>query len=109
MKLFRGVEPTEAQVKSFKDNLKLFDTLIGSNRYVATNAVTIADLSLLTTVSNLFLTDYDITDYPNVKEWFERLKSELSYFEEINGEKLKMQLKEVIEKVRANPHLVGNK
>ncbi len=68
MKIFCGIEPTEAQLKSFNDNLKLLDTLIGGNGYVTKNTVTIADLSLLASVSNLFLTDYHMTDYPNVKK-----------------------------------------
>jgi len=84
-KIFRGIEPTEADLTALKNNLKLLDTLIGGNRYVASNKLTIADLALVITVGTLVDFDYDFREYSNVKQWFDRLKNDLSYFDEING------------------------
>ncbi len=102
MKLFRGIEPTEEKVQAVKNNLKLLDTLIGDNKYVAGTHLTIADLSFLASSTVFLATDYDLSDYPNVKEWLERLQTELPYFDEING-KLKEEFKAVVENMRKNP------
>jgi glutathione S-transferase len=78
------------------------DTLIGDNKYVAGTHLTIADLSFLASSSIFTVTDYDLSDYPNVKEWLERLETELPYFDEING-KLKEDFKPIVEDMRKNP------
>jgi len=101
-KLFRGIEPTEEKVQAVKNNLKLLDTLIGDNKYVAGTHLTIADLSFLASSTVFVATDYDLSDYPHVKEWLERLQTELPYFDEING-KLKEEFKAAVENMRKNP------
>ena len=86
MPLFRGTEPTEQQTTNYKNNLKLMDTLIGANKYVTGNELTIADLSVLASTTILEINDYkDLTDYPNLKAWFDRIRKELPYYEEVNG------------------------
>ncbi|CAG2171673.1 unnamed protein product, partial [Oppiella nova] len=86
MKLFRGTEPTEAQVKSFQSNLKTLDQLIGHNKYAAGSALTIADLSLVATLSVLFATENkELKEVPNVVKYYEGLKKELPYYNEVNG------------------------
>jgi len=99
MKLFRGVEPTEDKVTSLKNNLNLLNTLIGSNGHVASNKLSIADLSMLASISVLIVAEYDLSDYPNVKEWFDRLQNDLPYFDEINGP-VKDEFKSYVEKAR---------
>ena len=85
-KIYRGAEPNEQQITNFKNNLKVLDALIGDNKYVAGNELTIADLSVLSTTTSLALNDYkDLDDVPNVKRWFEGLTKELPYYEEVNG------------------------
>ncbi len=78
------------------------DTLIGDNKYVAGTHLTIADLSLLASSTIFEIFDYDLSDYPNVKEWFERLQTELPYFDEING-KCKEEFQAIVENMRKNP------
>jgi glutathione S-transferase len=86
MKLFRGTEPTEAQVKGFQSNLKTLDQLIGHNKYAAGSALTIADLSLVATLSVLFATENkELKEVPNVVKYYEGLKKELPYYNEVNG------------------------
>ena len=86
MPIFRGTEPTEQQLTNFKNNLKILDTLIGSNKYVAGNDLTIADLSVLASTTILEINDFkDLNEYPNIKRWFDKLRKELPYYEEVNG------------------------
>ena len=83
--LYKGTEVTEQQLTNFKNNLKLLDTLIGSNKYVAGNDLTIADFSVLASTSVLEIKDFkDLDEYPNVKRWFDGLRKELPYYEEVN-------------------------
>lgn len=84
LKIFRGVEPAEDKVQALKNNLKLLDIFIGSNGYVSGDHLTIADISILAGATVFTVTDYDLSDYPNVKDWFEKLRTELPYFAEIN-------------------------
>jgi len=85
-RVYRGVEPTEADITALKNNLKLLDTLIGSNGYVASNKLTIADISLYATLITLHFNDYDLSEYSNVQQWFDRITDELSYFDEVSDQ-----------------------
>jgi glutathione S-transferase len=46
--------------------------------------MTIADLSLLSSSTIFSYVNYDLSDYPNVKQWYEKLQNDLPYFKEIN-------------------------
>ncbi|XP_054159967.1 uncharacterized protein LOC128958177 [Oppia nitens] len=93
LKIVRGIEPTEQTFKTFETTLKLLDQLIGDNKYLAGDQLTIADLSVLASTTLLAINDYvDFDDHPNLKRWFETLANELPYFDEINqniGQKFK--------------------
>ncbi|XP_054159968.1 uncharacterized protein LOC128958178 [Oppia nitens] len=84
-KIFRGIEPTEQSITTFKNNLKLLETLIGDNKYVTGNELTIADLSVLATLSSLLVNDFkDLDEVPKVKAYNERLQRELPYYAEVH-------------------------
>ena len=86
MKVFRGIEPSEAQVEKFHSILKVLDTLIGDKKHFVGNAVTIADLSVLATITPQALQDYKpLDECPHLKKWFHSIKKELPYFDEVNG------------------------
>jgi len=99
VKFFRNAEPTEEAVEKLKTNLKLLDTFIGDNGYVAGKHVTIADISILSGATAFTIANYDLIDYPNVKEWYERIQIELPYFAELN-EKAKKDFAAFIEQAR---------
>jgi glutathione S-transferase len=100
-KTYLGTEPTEEQLTSFKNSLKLLDTMIGSNGFVAANHMTIADLSLLSSSTIFSYVNYDLSDYPNVKQWYEKLQNDLPYFKEVN-ERAKKAMDERIRNAKAN-------
>ncbi len=100
-KTYRGTEPTEEQLTKLKNNLKLLDTMIGSNGFVAANHLTIADLSLLSSSTIFSYVNYDLSDYPNVKQWYEKLQNDLPYFKEVN-ERAKQAMDERIRNANAN-------
>lgn len=55
---------------------------------MAGNNLTIADFSILASVTFLEVIDYDFSPYPAVAGWLKKLKSELSFYDEINKEAL---------------------
>ena len=79
------VDPPEDKVNAFKNSLKVLDQLIGSNRYVTGDQLTIADLSLLGTTTYIDWAEYDLGEYTNYKRWYNALQSELKYYQEVNG------------------------
>ncbi len=101
IKIYGGTEMTEEQSTSLKNNLKLVDTMIGSNGFVAANHMTIADLSLLSGSTIFSYVNYDLSDYPNVKQWYEKLQNDLPYFKEVN-ERAKQAMDERIRNANAN-------
>jgi glutathione S-transferase len=81
----RGIsEATEQHFIELKKSLSLFDTFLTDDGYAAANYLTIADLSLITRLTSIIITEYDLSDYPKVKQWLVKMQ-ELPYFEEING------------------------
>ncbi|CAG2171954.1 unnamed protein product, partial [Oppiella nova] len=68
MKALFGIVPTDQQITNYKNSLKLIDTLIGNNKYVAGGEhLTIADLSVLATTTLLSINDFeDFNDHPNL-------------------------------------------
>ena len=85
LKVIRDIDPTPFQVTNYKNTLALFDTLIGDNKYVTGDELTIADISFLATSTVLTINEFkDIDQLLNLKGWYERLKEELPYFNEVN-------------------------
>ncbi|CAG2168545.1 unnamed protein product [Oppiella nova] len=85
-KSVKGVEIPEDVITNYKNRLKVLDKLIGVKLYLTGDQLTIADLSLLATTTYIaWSEEFDFNDYPNYKRWNTRLKSELPYYEDING------------------------
>ncbi|XP_054162102.1 uncharacterized protein LOC128960059 [Oppia nitens] len=85
-KALTGVEPSDDRSKALDSNLQVLDKLISRNngRYVASaDHLTIADLSLLANTMIVSYVDYDLSAYPNVQEWHQRLTDELPYYRHI--------------------------
>eukprot|EP00099_Drosophila_melanogaster_P019938 NP_611329.1 glutathione S transferase E7 [Drosophila melanogaster] len=68
--------------------IEVYDFLekfLAGNDYVAGNQLTIADFSIISTVSSLeVFVKVDTTKYPRIAAWFKRLQK-LPYYEEANG------------------------
>ncbi|CAG2176991.1 unnamed protein product, partial [Oppiella nova] len=57
-KHFSGVDPPEDKVTAFHNNLKVLDALIGRNKYLIGNHLTIADFSLGAIIANFHWFDF---------------------------------------------------
>lgn len=57
---------------------------LDETEYVAGDQLTIADFSLLATVTHLEGLDWSYKSYENIQRWTTKLKSELPYYNECN-------------------------
>ncbi|KAH8400716.1 hypothetical protein KR009_000529 [Drosophila setifemur] len=61
------------------------ETFLGGNDYVAGSHLTIADFSLISSITSLeAFVDFDPVKYPKIHAWIQRLEK-LPYYEEANG------------------------
>ncbi|XP_023234411.1 glutathione S-transferase 1-like [Centruroides vittatus] len=98
--LFRGEKLNPDKEKAFRDALTLYDGYLQKTPYAAGSHITLADLSLLASLSFTILADYDISDFPHVKAWYEKVKDELPYYKEVNEEPMNA-FKAILEQKRA--------
>lgn len=58
------------------DAMKVFNEILKRNKtnFVVGRKLTIADISLITTVTSLEVVDYDFSEYPNVVSWLSNIK-----------------------------------
>ncbi|RWS00197.1 Glutathione S-transferase 1:-like isoform C [Dinothrombium tinctorium] len=71
------------------DKMKFLDTFLKNKHFVAGDQLTLADLSLLASVTSAEIIDYNFSQFPNVINWIRKLKLELPYYEEVNGKPLR--------------------
>jgi len=88
--LMSGEDADERKANALKQSLEYIDLFLEKTCYCAGNHLTIADFSILASVTQLEGMDYKITAYPNLCKWVERLKSELPYYESCNSAGIEM-------------------
>jgi len=88
--LMSGEDADERKANALKQSLEYLDLFLEKSPYVAAPHLTIADFSLLASVTQLEGMDYRITAYPNLYKWVERLKAELPYYESCNTAGIEM-------------------
>jgi glutathione S-transferase len=76
--------------KKVREALKLLDDSLANQKYVAGNELTLADLSVLASMTVFDGFNYDYSEFKNITEWNNRLKSELPYYDEVNKEAMEM-------------------
>ncbi|XP_040583895.1 glutathione S-transferase 1 [Lepeophtheirus salmonis] len=81
-----GDDGNEQKENALKTSLDILDTMVkeGGGVYLVNNHITIADFSVLASVTQLEGIDYSITGYKNLSSYVEGLKKSLSYYDECN-------------------------
>nr|ACG69436.1 glutathione S-transferase 1 [Cydia pomonella]ACJ23087.1 glutathione S-transferase delta class [Cydia pomonella] len=82
--LFGGAPADQGKLQKIEEALKFLDTFLEGQKYVAGPNLTLADLSLIATVSSFEVTDVDFKKYSNVKRWYETVKSTAPGYQEAN-------------------------
>jgi len=83
---FYGGDYNEESNPKFKESLNQLNTILGTNRYAAGDGLTLADFSLISSLSLAESIDYDLSEWTNVTRWMSNLKKELSYYDEVNAD-----------------------
>ncbi|EDV94338.1 glutathione S-transferase 1-1 [Drosophila grimshawi] len=69
--------------KKIETALDFLDTFLQGQQYVAGGQLTIADISILSSVSTLVVMGFDLSKYPSVAKWFENAKKETPAWNEV--------------------------
>ncbi|KAM3966919.1 glutathione S-transferase delta 1 [Aphomia sociella] len=75
--LFRGAEMNNEQAEKLDEALEWLNKALEGRTYVAGDDVTIADISIVVTITNLDAFGYDMSSYDNILGWFARTKKTL--------------------------------
>jgi len=97
--ILTGASPDPALMEKLKDVYSILDVFLENSQYAAGNKLTVADLSMVATVSTAEATGFDISAYKNIVKWYENLKSTTPGYEEANGRYLKT-FKQLIEEYK---------
>ncbi|XP_053686799.1 glutathione S-transferase D7-like [Sabethes cyaneus] len=79
----RGATSTEEQRDKLYEALGFLETYLGRSRYAAGDHLTIADVSLVSTVSAIELCRIKLERYPKLVAWYQRCKTELIGYADI--------------------------
>lgn len=74
--------------KQLVEAFEFLNTFLECHSYVAGDHVTIADLSILASVSSLYHAGFSLSPYKNVAAWYERMKTVPGYEENDEGAKM---------------------
>lgn len=67
--------------KKILDAVELFNTLLKGNEFAVGNQVTIADYTLVASISTLEGIGVDLSKYPNVMRWYQKCKKIIPNYE----------------------------
>lgn len=82
---FLNQSPDPQKLAKLKTAVGFVETFLKDRSYVAGDNLTLADLSLVTTVSNLDVVGFDLKEYQNVSRWYAQIKKEAPQYDEIDG------------------------
>lgn len=82
--IFRNEDPDQIKEVSYRNSLSILDRELARSAYVAGKHLTLADLSIVASISMAETYDYNFRPYSNIVEWLRRLKTELLYYREVN-------------------------
>ncbi|KAJ8945995.1 hypothetical protein NQ318_017111 [Aromia moschata] len=95
--MFRGETLDPEKMESLKKTFTFLDTFLEGSEYVAGDHYTLADISIVLTVSTLATAGYDLSPYKNITRWYAKIQKTLPGYEDINTKAL-AELKEMIRK-----------
>ncbi|XP_026759566.1 glutathione S-transferase 1-like isoform X2 [Galleria mellonella] len=75
--LFKGDEMEQENIDKMNEALGWLNTMLDGRAFVAGDNLTIADISIIVTITNLDVFGYDFSSYENVVNWFARAKKTL--------------------------------
>ncbi|KAJ9592349.1 hypothetical protein L9F63_001118 [Diploptera punctata] len=77
---------TQAQLEKLQDAFNILNSILAGQNWVAGNNITIADYSIVVSVSAIEALGFDVSKYPNIVKWYEKAKKTIAGYKEINEE-----------------------
>lgn len=77
--VFGGAPADKEKLAKIDDALKLLDTFLDGQKYAAGPTLTVADLSLVASVSSFEASDVDFKKYNNIKRYV-HFESKIKYY-----------------------------
>ncbi|CAK1579733.1 unnamed protein product [Parnassius mnemosyne] len=74
----------ESGLKKVQEALGFFDTFLADKKYAAGSVLTLADLSLVATVSVIEAANISLKEYPNIVRWYDLVKSTVPKYKTTN-------------------------
>ncbi|KAL3277731.1 hypothetical protein HHI36_013072 [Cryptolaemus montrouzieri] len=94
---FGGAQTFDSsKMDKIKEAFQFLNVFLQNQDFVAGDHLTVADLSIVATVSTYEVSGYDISAHPNVAKWYSKVKATAPGYEEANG-KNALLFKELIE------------
>lgn len=88
--IFGGASYDPAKLTKIEEAFKFFDIFLEGQEFAAGNELTLADLSLVSTVSTFEVVGFDLSPYKNVSKWFAKVKAAAPGYEEANGKNVQI-------------------
>lgn len=82
--LFRGATIDPEKVKKLEEAFEFLEIFLTDNDYVAGNVLTVADISIVTSVTTARAVEFGIGKYKNVNKWLAKMQS-IPGYAETNG------------------------
>ncbi|CAG9787034.1 unnamed protein product [Diatraea saccharalis] len=104
--IFGGAPADEGLLKKLGEGLGFLNTFLESRdgEYATGPQMTLADLSLVATVSTIDVAGISLKPYPSVAKWFELVKDTAPGYQTANGEGIRL-FKELIDNHKAKTEL----
>lgn len=90
---------SEENKSEIREILELLNTFLSEGEYFAGNNLTIADISILTSVATFNEMGFNLAEYPNLNNWFVKMKSLPNFDENQAGAK---SLADILKRVYEN-------
>lgn len=83
--VFGGAPVDPAKQQKVEEALEFLNTFLAGQTWVAGSNLTIADLSIVASISTIEVGDFSLDKYPNVVAWYDRVKKSAPGYE-VNAE-----------------------
>nr|WCC58220.1 glutathione S-transferase [Pharsalia antennata] len=87
------------KLEKVNEAFRFLDSFLADSEYAAGDTLTIADLSLVASVSACEAACYDLSSYKNVSRWYAKVKDTAPGYEEING-RIVLEFKQLVDQLR---------
>ncbi|XP_023311254.1 glutathione S-transferase 1-1-like [Anoplophora glabripennis] len=95
---FGGASFDPEKLEKLNEAFKFLDGFLANSEYAAGDTLTLADLSLVASVSTCEVTGFDLSPYKNVNRWYGKVKETAPGYEEANGKNV-LIFKQLVEQL----------